>query len=78
MCINLLLLFFLFIFGYNQDDNVDVTSEPVEQEVSVGSPLQHTTNKNHQNNLGTVLEFRDDQIIRPNETKNQKKVKINK
>lgn len=30
------------------DDNVDVTSEPVEQEVSVGSPLQHTTNKNHQ------------------------------
>lgn len=37
-----------FIFDHNQDDNVDVTSEPVEQEVSVGSPLQHTTNKNHQ------------------------------
>lgn len=32
----------------NLDDNVDVTSEPFEQEVSVGSSLQHTTNKNHQ------------------------------
>lgn len=41
------LLFVLSFFDYNQDDNVDVTSEPVEQEVSVGSPLQHTTNKNH-------------------------------
>lgn len=55
MCVNLFLflsavcLFVCsFISGYNQDDNVDVTSEPVEQEVSVGSPLQHTTNKNHQ------------------------------
>lgn len=30
------------------DDNVDVTSEPFEQEISVGSSMQHTTNKNHQ------------------------------
>lgn len=58
MCVNLFLFLFSlyfasafvlsFIFDSNQDDNVDVTSEPVEQEVSVGSPLQHTTNKNHQ------------------------------
>lgn len=41
-------MFFHSFLDYNQDDNVDVTSEPVEQEVSVGSPLQHTTNKNHQ------------------------------
>lgn len=34
--------------GIASDDNVDVTSEPFEQEVSVGSSLQHTTNKNHQ------------------------------
>lgn len=53
---NFFFFFFFFFFvclcfvtnHNNQDDNVDVTSEPVEQEVSVGSPLQHTTNKNHQ------------------------------
>lgn len=34
--------------SFYPDDSVDVTSEPLEQEVSAGSSLQHTTNKNHQ------------------------------
>lgn len=45
----IILFFYVFrVCHIYTDDNVDVTSEPVEQEVSVGSPLQHTTNKNHQ------------------------------
>lgn len=33
---------------YQLDDSVDVTSEPLEQEMSAGSMSLHTTNKNHQ------------------------------
>lgn len=41
-------LFVLVSVGIHlPDDSVDVTSEPLEQ-VSAGSSLQHTTNKNHQ------------------------------